>query len=167
MSVKNFTSFQIFDIEFFVISEDDNIVKIGVNEELPDDHMMIYKTTKHKFFNACYKQLNEYFFKGRKKFDLKFKIEGTEFQKKVWKALLKLPYGKTVSYQYLAQKIKMPKAVRAVGLANKNNPLPILIPCHRVIGKNGKLTGYAGGLELKSKLINLEKNNLKSDSPKG
>lgn len=132
-----------------------------MNEELPNDHMMVYKTLNDKLFKACYKQLYEFFFKGRKDFDLDFKLIGTDFQIKVWKSLSKIPYGATVSYQEIAKKIKNPKAVRAVGLANKNNPLPIIIPCHRVIGKNGKLVGYAGGLELKAKLLDLEKDYIK------
>jgi len=160
MSLKSFTTFQINEIDFFVISQNDKIIKIGINEELPDDHLLIYKTLKDKLFKKCYSQLYEFFFKGRKKFDLAFELIGTDFQILVWKALEKIPYGKTVSYQDIAQKIMNPKAVRAVGLANKRNPLPILIPCHRVIGKNGNLVGYGGGLELKAKLLNLEKENL-------
>jgi methylated-DNA-[protein]-cysteine S-methyltransferase len=157
MAPKFFTTFQIEGIDFFVVSENDRIIKIGMNEELPNESMMIYKTTKDKLFKECFKQLTEYFSKKRTKFNLKIKLVGTKFQKEVWKALSKIPYGHTVSYKEVAEKIKNPKAIRAVGLANKNNPLPIIIPCHRVIGKNGKLTGYAGGLELKEKLLNLEK----------
>ncbi len=161
MSLKSFTTFQLNEIDFFLISEDNKIIKIGMNEELPDEHMMVYKTLKDKIFKTCYLQLYEFFFKGRKNFDISFKLIGTDFQKKVWKSLSKIPYGATVSYQEIARKIKNPKAVRAVGLANKSNPLPIIIPCHRVIGKNGKLVGYSGGLELKAKLLNLERENIK------
>ncbi len=75
----------------------------------------------------------------------------------VWQALLDVPYGKTASYKQIAEKIGKPKATRAVGMANHKNPLPIFIPCHRIIGSNGQLTGYAGGLELKERLLNLEK----------
>lgn len=160
MSVKFFTTFQIDEIDFFLISQADYIIKIGINEELPKDHLLIYKTPNDKLFKSCYQQLFEYFNNQRTKFDIKFKLTGTEFQKKVWKALSKIPYGKTNSYQEIAEKIKNPKAVRAVGMANKNNPLPILIPCHRVIGKNGKLIGYASGIELKEKLLKLEKSNI-------
>lgn len=156
MTLKFFTTFQIDGIDFYVISEKGKIIKIGINEELPNDSMMVFKTVKDKLFNSCYNQLLEYFNSKRKKFSLKFKLTGTEFQKKVWKALLKIPYGKTVSYKYIAEKINNPKAVRAVGLANKKNPLPIIIPCHRVIGKNGKLVGYSSGLDIKEKLLNLE-----------
>jgi len=159
-SVKNFTTFQIAGIDFFIISQDDSIIKIGINEELPNEHLLIYKTPNDKLFKKCYQQLIEYFDNKRREFDFKIKINGTVFQKKVWKVLSKIPYGKTVSYQDVAIKIKNSKAVRAVGLANKNNPLPIVIPCHRVNGKNGKLTGYASGMEIKEKLLELEKNNL-------
>lgn len=166
MSLKSFTSFQLNEIDFFLISEDNKIIKIGMNEELPNETMMVYKTLKDKIFKTCYRQLYEFFFKGRKNFDIDFKLIGTDFQKKVWKTLSTIPYGVTVSYQEIAQKIKNPKAVRAVGLANKNNPLPIIIPCHRVIGKNGKLVGYGGGLELKAKLLNLERDNIKKKPSK-
>lgn len=158
--IKNFTTFQIAGIDFFIISQDDFIIKIGMNEELTNEHLLVYKTLNDKLFKKLYQQLIEYFNCKRTEFDLKIKLIGTDFQKKVWKVLSKIPYGKTVSYQDVAVKIKNPKAIRAVGLANKNNPLPIIIPCHRVIGKNGKLTGYASGLELKAKLLDLEKNNL-------
>lgn len=93
------------------------------------------------------KQLDEYFNQKRKSFDLPLKIEGTDFQKKVWKALQKIPYGKTSSYGELAKTIGSPKASRAVGMANNKNPISIIIPCHRVIGADGTLVGYAGGLE--------------------
>ena len=81
---------------------------------------------------------------------------GTEFQKRVWKALLTIPYGETMSYGELAKKIGEPKAVRAVGAANGQNPIPIIVPCHRVIGSDGSLTGFGGGLENKKKLLELE-----------
>lgn len=162
MAYKSFTTFRLNEIDFFIVSEDDKIIKIGINEELPNEHMLVYKTLKDKLFKSCYKQLYDFFFKGSKKFNIPFKLIGTDFQKNVWKTLAKIPYGKTVSYQEVAKKIKNPKAVRAVGLANKNNPLPIIIPCHRVIGKNGNLVGYGGGLALKAKLLNLEKENIKN-----
>ena len=88
--------------------------------------------------------------------------EGTEFQKKVWKALTAIPYGETRSYGEIAKIVGNDKASRAVGMANHNNPIPILIPCHRVIGKSGKLTGYAGGLDKKTALLELERSVLQS-----
>ncbi|MDO5305693.1 MAG: methylated-DNA--[protein]-cysteine S-methyltransferase, partial [bacterium] len=89
-------------------------------------------------------------------FNLKLAPKGTPFQKKVWAELLKIPYGKTVSYQDIAVSIGNPDACRAVGMANNKNPIPIFIPCHRVIGKNGNLTGYAGGLDCKQALLEIE-----------
>lgn len=104
----------------------------------------------------CERQLKEYFSGKRKKFDLKINPKGTEFQKRVWKELIKIPYGKTASYSEIAKRTGNVKAARAVGLANNRNPIAIIIPCHRVIGKNGSLTGYAGGLKKKKFLLEIE-----------
>lgn len=106
-------------------------------------------------------QLDEYFEGKRKEFELDLYIVGTVFQRRVWLELMKIPYGKTCSYSQLAQKIQNPKAVRAVGSANGRNPLSIVIPCHRVIASNGTLGGYAGGLDIKNRLLELEKNSSK------
>lgn len=103
------------------------------------------------------KQLQEYFDGKRKTFQLPLAPSGTEFMKKVWKALESIPYGETRSYKEIAQKIKHNFAYRAVGLANNKNPIPIIIPCHRVIGANKKLVGYGGGLKLKEFLLEHEK----------
>lgn len=102
-------------------------------------------------------QLEEYFAGQRREFDVPMDMEGTEFQKKVWRALLEIPYGGVCSYSDIAEKIGSPKAARAVGMANHVNPIPIIVPCHRVIGKNGKPVGYAGGLDMKTWLLELEK----------
>lgn len=107
---------------------------------------------------AC-KELDEYFKGQRKEFSFPMLPEGTEFQKKVWKALLEIPYGEKRTYKDIAIKIGNEKACRAVGLANNKNPLPIVVPCHRVIGSSGKLVGYAGGLDIKEKLLEIEKEN--------
>ena len=104
-------------------------------------------------------QLNEYFSGDRHIFDLAFIPTGSPFQKKVWSSLRSIPYAKTVSYTEIALKIGRPESVRSVATAIGKNPLPILIPCHRVIGKNGTLNGYSGGLEIKQFLLNHEKNN--------
>jgi methylated-DNA-[protein]-cysteine S-methyltransferase len=104
---------------------------------------------------AC-SQLSAYFAKTRHEFDLPIDVKGTEFQTSVWKALQSIPYGQTVSYLDIAKHIGNPKAVRAVGLANGKNPIAIVVPCHRVIGSNKTLTGYAGGLARKQFLLNLE-----------
>lgn len=102
------------------------------------------------------KQLEEYFLGVRREFSLPLMPEGTEFQKKVWAALLTIPYGEVRTYGQIAAQVGNPKASRAVGMANHNNPIGIIIPCHRVIGANGKLTGYAGGLDKKQWLLQLE-----------
>jgi methylated-DNA-[protein]-cysteine S-methyltransferase len=101
-------------------------------------------------------QLEEYFAGKRKDFDLPFDMEGTDFQKKVWQALSRIPYGETCSYRDIARKIKNEKAFRAVGTANGKNPMSIIVPCHRVIAANGTLGGYAGGVAIKQKLLDLE-----------
>jgi len=102
------------------------------------------------------KQIDEYFNKKRQIFDLPLVLHGTDFQIKDWKALQKIPYGRTLSYGEIAAMIGKPKACRAVGMANNRNPISIVIPCHRVIGHDGSLTGYGGGLKLKQKLLDLE-----------
>jgi len=107
------------------------------------------------------RQLREYFAGKREDFDLPLSPQGTTFQLKVWKRLCEIPYGETISYGELARRIDNPNASRAVGLANGSNPIPIVIPCHRVIGSNGKLTGYGGGLPIKEKLLALERKQLR------
>ena len=102
-------------------------------------------------------QLREYFEGSRRAFELQLAPEGTPFQLRVWNALRDIPYGETISYGQLASRVGDPAAARAVGLANGSNPLPIVIPCHRVIGANGKLTGYGGGLAIKDRLLALER----------
>jgi methylated-DNA-[protein]-cysteine S-methyltransferase len=108
-------------------------------------------------FRAVERQLREYFQGKRTTFDLKVHPKGTPFQKAVWKALAAIPYGETRSYGEIAKTIGRPAAVRAVGLANGRNPLPIVIPCHRVIGANGQLVGYGGGLPVKQALLDRER----------
>ena len=102
------------------------------------------------------RQLEEYFQGRRKDFDLPLAVAGTQFQQSVWRALIAIPYGEVRSYGDIAKAIKRPRAVRAVGAANGRNPLPIVVPCHRVIGSNGALTGFAGGLQAKRTLLRLE-----------
>ncbi|MGB5331393.1 MAG: methylated-DNA--[protein]-cysteine S-methyltransferase [Woeseiaceae bacterium] len=104
-------------------------------------------------------QLEEYFAGARKDFDLPLTLAGTEFQVSVLKALLEIPYGETVSYGDIAKRIGRPRAVRAVGAANGRNPIPIVVPCHRVIGSSGDLTGFGGGLDTKEALLRLEAEN--------
>lgn len=109
------------------------------------------------------RQLQEYFTGTRRQFELPLKPEGTPFQLTVWRELQEIPYGKTISYGELARRIGNPSASRAVGLANGSNPISIIIPCHRVIGSNGKLTGYGGGLPNKQMLLNMERENAPGD----
>ena len=107
-------------------------------------------------FSRVRQQLQEYFDGKRRDFDLPLSPQGTDFQRQVWQQLQTIPYGKTCSYGDLAKAIERPKAVRAVGAANGQNPIPVIIPCHRVIGSNGKLTGFGGGLDVKEQLLRLE-----------
>ena len=110
----------------------------------------------HPILLETQKQLSEYFSGKRQKFDLPLDFEGTEFQKKVWQALLSIPFGETRSYRDIAEQVGNVKAVRAVGAANGKNPISIIAPCHRVVGANGKLVGFAGGLDNKEILLKLE-----------
>ena len=108
------------------------------------------------FIKEVYHQFTEYLIGERKSFDLPFKLTGTDFQNRVWRALCEIPYGETRSYKQIAEAIGNPKAVRAVGMANNRNPLLVLVPCHRVIGSNRQLVGYAAGLDKKQFLLHLE-----------
>ncbi|MDM1763360.1 MULTISPECIES: methylated-DNA--[protein]-cysteine S-methyltransferase [unclassified Acinetobacter] len=116
----------------------------------------LIENTQHPILLETQKQLNEYFAGQRQKFDVPLDFEGTEFQQKVWQALLTIPFGETRSYKDIAEQIGNVKAVRAVGAANGKNPISIIAPCHRVVGANGKLVGFAGGLENKNVLLKLE-----------
>lgn len=113
-------------------------------------------------FSEVLRQLAEYFAGKRQQFDLEIAPKGTAFQQRVWQELRKIPYGHTESYGEIAERIGNSKASRAVGMANGKNPIPIIVPCHRVIGKDGSLTGFGGGLDVKKQLLALEK---KTDSP--
>lgn len=107
-------------------------------------------------FRAVLEQLKAYFDGSRTRFQIKLNLQGTRFQRQVWQALQRIPYGRTVSYGEIAKQIGRPKASRAVGAANGCNPISIIVPCHRVIGANGKLVGYGGGLPIKTALLELE-----------
>ena len=110
-------------------------------------------TKKHPVLDQARRELAEYFAKKRRDFDVPLDAAGTDFQRKVWRALVKIPFGRTESYGGLAKKLGQPTASRAVGLANGQNPIAIIVPCHRVIGADGSLTGYAGGLDRKRWLL--------------
>ncbi|MEL7607228.1 Methylated-DNA--protein-cysteine methyltransferase [bioreactor metagenome] len=107
--------------------------------------------------DLAFNQVCEYLKGNRKSFDFPYEFQGTDFQKKVWHALCDIPYGETRSYKQIAEAVNSPKACRAVGMANNKNPITIAVPCHRVIGTNGKLIGYAGGIDMKRALLELEK----------
>ncbi len=124
------------------------------------DYPRSYWQPSGDLFNEAIRQLEAYFEGRLKTFDLSLLPEGTPFQQTVWRELQSVPYGSTTTYREIACKIGMPKAVRAVGAANGKNPLPIVIPCHRVIGSDGKLTGYGGGLPMKKFLLALERDTL-------
>jgi methylated-DNA-[protein]-cysteine S-methyltransferase len=111
---------------------------------------------EHPVLRETERQLAEYFAGRRKVFDLQLDFAGTDFQKRVWRALLTIPFGETRTYAQIARQIGHPRAVRAVGAANGRNPISIVTPCHRVIGSSGALTGFAGGLEVKASLLGLE-----------
>lgn len=118
--------------------------------------MIQYEECESEIIKEAAIQLTEYLAGERKDFELKFEFHGTEFEKRVWNALFQIPYGETRTYKEIAELVGSPKACRAVGRANGCNPIAIFAPCHRVIGTNGKLTGYAGGLDMKIKLLELE-----------
>lgn len=121
------------------------------------NNMMFSQLKKSTFSDEVAKQLQEYFEKKRQSFDISFSLDGSDFQKRVWQELLNIPYGQTRSYKEIAKNIGNEKAARAVGNANNKNPIMIIVPCHRVIGSNKTLVGYAYGLELKRQLLELEK----------
>ena len=122
-----------------------------------DKRLNGYEKKETSITKETAKQVEEYFAGKRKKFDIPFNMKGTPFQQSVWNALCTIPLGETRTYKDIAVQIDNPKAMRAVGLANNRNPISIIVPCHRVIGANGSLTGYAGGLGTKEYLLDLEK----------
>ena len=137
------------------------VLKIGYTE---DAVVLIEKREKKEgesvpspLSDRAFEQISAYFKGERKEFDFPYALNGTEFQKKVWRALTEIPYGETRSYQQIAEAAGNKKAARAVGMANNKNPIMIVVPCHRVIGANGKLVGYGGGLAMKEALLALEK----------
>jgi methylated-DNA-[protein]-cysteine S-methyltransferase len=141
-----------------LVADKDSLCAICFPNQKPDRVKFpdLVKKDSHWVLKSAVKQLKAYFSGKNVKFDLPLRPVGTEFQEQVWKALGSIGYGKTVSYSDIARRIGRPKAVRAVGAAIGKNPLSIMIPCHRVIGSNGKLAGFAGGLSTKEFLLNLE-----------
>lgn len=158
MLTENFysTVFEIAGINFSVISKNEGISFILMNQPFTHQHMLPSLSANAKEFFGLHQQLEEYFAGKRKQFDIPLAPEGTPFQQKVWKQLQRIPFGKTASYKDIAVKIKNPGAVRAVGSANGANPLPIVIPCHRIINANGAIGGYSAGLSIKRQLLKIE-----------
>jgi methylated-DNA-[protein]-cysteine S-methyltransferase len=153
-----FSSDIIDGIKLDVIISSAGVREILINEKSDSEQLSKMTQTSPddiKVVNV-FTQLKEYFSRERKEFDLKLEILGTEFQKKVWNELAKIPYGETISYGELANRMGDKNLMRAVAAANGANPIPIIIPCHRVIGADGSLTGYGGGLDVKQKLLELE-----------
>jgi methylated-DNA-[protein]-cysteine S-methyltransferase len=138
-----------------ILWEHDSPHRVRLAEMIANDHHPVLLETE--------RQLGEYFSGKRKTFSIALDLRGTRFQKDVWRALVAIPFGDTRSYRQLAQQLGNPRATRAVGAANGRNPVSIIVPCHRVIGSSGKLTGFAGGLDAKAHLLDLEK---QSDRPK-
>ncbi|MCL2378998.1 MAG: methylated-DNA--[protein]-cysteine S-methyltransferase [Defluviitaleaceae bacterium] len=145
-----------------VVEEDGHIVEISFMEA--DTRQKFHRAyePQEQINNApaaksCIKELEAYFAGKLQKFTVPIRLNGTDFRKRVWTALMAIPYGQTISYKELAQNIGQPGAARAVGGANNNNPISIIVPCHRVIGADGALVGYGGGLKNKTFLLELEK----------
>jgi len=143
-----------------ITSEGDAITEIHFQ-----DANQAASSPQSEIMRKCFVELDEYFRGKRKKFTVKVNPKGTEFQKSVWKKLLQIPYGSTKSYEEMAISLGNQKKIRAVGLANGRNRIPIIIPCHRVIGKDGSLTGFGGGLPRKEFLLRLEGAKLFSQLP--
>jgi len=137
-----------------IAEEEGAVVRLLFPHEKAEPH---YVEKETPLLKKAAKQVAEYFAGKRKVFDLPLKLKGTDFQVSCWNALLTVPYGKTVSYQHIAEKVGSPKGFRAVGGANHNNPIPLIVPCHRIIGKDGSLVGFGGGLPLKRYLLDLER----------
>jgi len=135
-----------------LIEEDGAIIGLYFREGTSD-------ASPNPILDLCEKELTAYFDGKLQGFTVPVRLKGTDFRKQVWDALKTIPYGKTVSYKDIALQIDNPKAVRAVGGANHNNPVSIIIPCHRVVGANGSLTGYGGGMDAKKWLLELEAKN--------
>jgi methylated-DNA-[protein]-cysteine S-methyltransferase len=149
---KNYFIYSMKNITIGITEEDNAITRVYFGTDVPADFIKA-ETTLIKKAAA---QIEEYLNGKRKKFSLPLAMHGTQFQMDVWRALQTIPYGETRSYKEIAELVNRPKAVRAVGMANHRNPISIIVPCHRVIGHNGNLTGYGGGLPLKRYLLELE-----------
>ena len=153
-----FSSGEISGIHFKIFSSSNGINHIFINKKnakIEADNLTGIQNDDPLMFNA-FIQLKEYFNNQRKEFDIQLDLHGSEFQIKVWNELLKIPFGKTISYKTLSERLGDKNLVRAVGKANGSNPVPILVPCHRVINADGSMGGYSAGLPVKEKLLELE-----------
>lgn len=152
--MKQYAAYQWNKYVVWIEYEEDTVIGLKIEEE-----SFLNEGIRTEFTNEVMKQLTEYLAGTRKQFEFLYRLDGTEFQKKVWQTLLTIPYGETRTYKEIAVALKNPNACRAVGMANHKNPILIAIPCHRVIGSDGKETGYAAGIQLKRTLLQLEKQN--------
>ena len=153
MNKINFWTYNFPIGEISIADDEKGICEISLNSAYVDNSYIKKETPLIK---QAEKELREYFEGTRKVFTVPLSLKGTPFQMKVWEELRKIPYGETLSYGQIAENVGNPKAARAVGMANNKNPIMIIVPCHRVIGKNGKLVGYAGGVDIKEKLLKIE-----------
>ncbi len=139
--------------QLWICEEDKQITRVSYKEPASDG----YEKKETKLLREAARQIDEYLHGQRMSFHLPLNPQGTSYQKSVWSALQRVHYGETRTYKQIAEDIGKPKSCRAVGLANNKNPIAIIIPCHRIIGSNGKLVGYAGGLDIKEKLLSIER----------
>ncbi len=149
-----------------IVANDSHLLALYVGEEADAFKSTLKKKNDHPLLSIAEIQLKEYFSGTRKSFDLPLSPKGTEFQNRAWKALAKIPYGSIWSYGEQAKYLKVPNGQRAVGGANGKNPIPVIIPCHRVIGASGKLTGFSGGMDMKVYLLRLEGHQVDADGLK-
>jgi methylated-DNA-[protein]-cysteine S-methyltransferase len=150
--IGNYFLYSLKKIKILITEENNAITGVFFGAEIPAG----FVKAETPLIKKAAAQIEEYLNGKRKKFSLPLVMRGTPFQMDVWRALQTIPYGETRSYKEIAEMVHRPKAVRAVGMANHNNPISIIVPCHRVIGHNGSLTGYGGGLPLKRRLLELE-----------
>jgi len=160
--ITSITHFEIPNLILEIIGDEEKIHSISfIKPESKKNELNKEDDGHTDIIRKCIQELEEYFSGTRKNFTIPYKLKGTDFQKRVWTELEKIPYGETISYAQLAKRLGDEKCIRAAASANGKNKLGIVIPCHRVIGANGSLTGYAGGIENKKLLLELEKRNTK------
>ena len=139
-----------------IVERGGSVIRLDLGPTAPFEPLKDTTEQETPLLNEAFKQLGEYLTGKRRDFDLPLAPAGTPFQRKVWDALLQIPYGQTRSYRQIAEAVNSPKGFRAVGMANNRNPIAVFIPCHRVIGADGSMVGYGGGLDIKKHLLRLE-----------